>query len=308
MKQVAVVGSLNMDFVAEVSTLPQRGETLLAHSFLLTPGGKGANQAYACGRLGNHTVMLGCVGADSYGDMLLDNLEQAGVDTSHMGRLSEYSTGMALITVEGSGNNTIVVIPESNQQVTPAYIDSCRQVLAQSDMVLMQMEIPLETVVYTAKLAKELGKTVVLDPAPAPEEFPEELFSYVDILTPNETELNRLLGTRYQAFTTEELIEGAAKLHAKGIPTVVVTLGAQGAFVSNQTVQKHIPASPAIAVDTTAAGDSFAAALLQQLLAGADLATAAEYANFVSSIVVTRPGAQASIPTLEEVQQLLANR
>lgn len=249
MKQIAVVGSLNLDFVMSVPKRPEAGETLLVKDLTLIPGGKGANQACTLGKLGAKTVMLGAVGKDSYGDLLMESLQSAGVDTGWMMRCDQ-PTGMAMIQVDPQGDNSILVVQGANAQVDEAYIDRCLPALEQSDLVLFQLEIPLETVLYAAKKAKELGKTVILDPAPAPSQPLDVLFPYVDLIKPNETELAALTGT-----LPSEAPEPATKaLRNRGVPQVVVTLGAKGALVLvEKGTPQLIPAVEAPVVDTTAA-------------------------------------------------------
>ena len=300
MMKIAVIGSMNVDYSVSVAHTPVAGETILADRFQITPGGKGANQAFAVGRLGGEAVMLGAVGRDAYGDMLLDSLKSAGVDAGHVMRASDASTGMALIAVNGDGDNTIIVIPGANGLVDEAYIDSVRAVIEGCDIVVLQLEIPLPTVLYAAKLAKSLGKTVVLDPAPAASDIDPELFRYVDIATPNETELAMLTGDEG---ASGRLPEAAAALKARGIRNVIATLGERGAFLSAEDGYERLyPPTPGIrAVDTTAAGDSFTASVAISLASGQALADAIGGAMAVAEIVITRKGAQASIPTRLEL-------
>ena len=298
MKQIAGVGSLNLDFVMSVPKRPEAGETLLAKDLTLVPGGKGANQACTLGRLGAKTVMLGAVGADSYGDLLVNSLQQAGVETGWLMRSSQ-PTGMAMIQVDPQGDNSILVVQGANAQVDRAYIDRCLPVLEQCDLVLFQLEIPLDTVCYAAQKAKALGKTVILDPAPAPSQPLDQLFPFVDLAKPNETELAALTGT-----SLSDPPEQAAKLlKGCGIRQVVVTLGSKGALVLPESGSSQlIPAVEAPVVDTTAAGDAFTAAMAIGISQGARLEKAVEFANHVSSLVVSKKGAQSSIPSMEEVK------
>jgi len=302
MKKIAIVGSMNVDYSASVAHTPVAGETILADRFQITPGGKGANQAFAVGRLGGDAVMLGAVGQDSYGDMLLDSLRSADVDVRHVMRAAGCSTGTALIAVNRDGDNTIIVIPGANSLVDEAYVDSVRPVIEACDIVVMQLEIPMPTVLHTAKLAKALGKTVILDPAPASEHMDGELFRYVDIVTPNETELAMLTG---DPGASAHLSQAAAALKARGVRNVIATLGDKGAFLSTEDgFEKVYPPTPGIrAVDTTAAGDSFTASVAISLASGLPLADAISSAMAVAEIVITRKGAQASIPTKGELME-----
>lgn len=286
-----------MDMVVKVPHMPAAGETILAGNMELVPGGKGANQAYAAGRLGARVTMFGAVGSDSYADIEKNSLASAGVDTSRLLMREGKSTGLAWITVNEAGDNSIVVIPGANATVTEQDIADNEALLRDCDILLCQLEIPLKTVVYAAKRAKELGKTVVLDPAPVPQEFPEELFSYIDIIKPNETEAAQLLGASVNGYE-----EASDKLRAKGIKNVLITLGPKGAYINSETEGKHLmPVRQVPVVDTTAAGDSFTAALAVRLAAGSSVVQAVRYANEVAAIVVTRKGAQTSIPSADEV-------
>lgn len=292
-----------MDMVANVDHTPVVGETILTDKMTLIPGGKGANQAYAAGQLGANVAMLGAVGNDTYADMLLGSLNHAGVDTSAILSKDEANTGIAMISVNSDGDNCIIVVSGANGILSVADIEQNLELLKNSDIIVLQLEIPLDTVVYTAKMAKEFGKMVILDPAPVPNVFPEELYQYVDIIKPNETELSRLTGL---SCSEEGIREGAAQLREKGVKEVMVTLGEKGVFIDSEICGTHlIPAHKVEAVDTTAAGDTFTAALALKIAEGTDIVQAAGFANTVSSIVVTREGAQSSIPTLEEVEQIL---
>lgn len=303
MKKIAIIGSINADYSVSVAHTPTVGETILADRFSITPGGKGANQAFAVGRLGGDAVMLGAVGRDSYGDMLLGSLESAGVDVRHVMHAAEGSTGIALIAVNADGDNTIIVVPGANSLVDEAYIDSVRPVIERCDIVVMQLEIPMKTVLYTAKLAKSLGKTVILDPAPASVDIDAELFRFIDVATPNETELAMLTG---DPNASGHLSSAAAALKARGVLNVIATLGDKGAFLSTADgFEKHYPPTPGIrAADTTAAGDSFTASVAISLASGLSLPDAIRSAMAVAEIVITRQGAQASIPTKDELREL----
>lgn len=301
MKKVVVIGSMNMDYVINVPHAPADGETILAEKLETFPGGKGANQAYVLGKLGGEVAMLGAVGLDSPGQSLCDNLQSVGVDTSRVKRLPDMSTGMAFITVDAQGQNRIVVVQGANKAVNVPYIDAHMDLLASSDIVLLQLEIPLETVVYAAEKAKALGKVVVLDPAPARRDIPEQLYQNVDFIKPNEGELATLVGDPEAAAHLEH---SAKQLQDCGVKNVVVSLGEKGVFLRDS--QGHSASFPADSqvqvVDTTAAGDSFTAALAYGLSRDRQLAEAVDLAVRVSNIVVTRKGAQASIPYIWEVE------
>ena len=307
MKKILVIGSMNMDFVTDVPHMPAVGETILAQGLEFVPGGKGANQAFAMGRLGGDVAMLGAVGADTYGERLCENLARAGVDVSQVRRCQEAATSIAVIGVTPQGDNSIIVLPGANRTVDRAYLEEHRGLLEACDILAMQLEIPLDTVLYAAKEAKALGKTVVLDPAPAVPDLPEELFPCLDLIKPNETELSILTGRPYRP---EDLGESARALRAKGVRNVLVTLGGEGSYLLKEdgSEARFLADKTVPVVDTTAAGDSFMAGLCVGLAQGQSLEEAAGLAAAVSDIVVTRRGAQSSIPTREEVARALREK
>jgi len=297
MKKILVVGSLNVDMVVRVPHMPAAGETILAEKADTVPGGKGANQAYAAGKLGAQTIMFGAVGNDRYAEIEKKSLQSAGVDVSRLIVRADFDTGLAWITVNDAGDNSIVVVSGANKTLSEKDIADNDDLLHSCDIVLCQMEIPVQTVLCAARRAKELGKTVILDPAPVPKDFPAELYTYVDIIKPNETELSLLTGA-----ASSDYEKGTDILRSRGVKNVIVTLGGAGAFVNSETEGKHmLTVRPVPVVDTTAAGDSFTAALAVRLASGSSLLQAVRYANEVATIVVTRKGAQTSIPTAEEV-------
>ena len=304
MKKILVIGSLNIDMVMNVKKMPVAGETIIADQFSLIPGGKGANQACAIGKLGGDVTMLGAVGDDETGRILTDNLADAGVDVSHIKREKDARTGTAIITVNEEGNNSIIVIAGANHKVDKSYIDSKIDLIQASDIVIFQLEIPLETVVYAAQKAKEMGKYVILDPAPARQDIPQELYSCLDLIKPNEIELGMLLGM--DTNTKDDLEAQAIQLKSKGIDNVLVTMGGDGAFLAaeNNEISRY-PTMDVKVVDTTAAGDSFTAGVAVSLAKGEDLASAIRFADKVATIVVTRKGAQSSIPSSKEVEEFV---
>lgn len=302
MGKILVIGSLNVDMVMNVDHMPAEGETILCDKMTLVPGGKGANQACAVGHLGSDVTMFGCIGDDEYGERQIESLTQAGVNVSGIIRKPTEHTGMAFITVNSKGNNSIVVVPGANATFSPEDIDAHRELIETCEIVILQLEIPLQTVCYAAKLAKSLEKTVILDPAPVPSTFPEELYQYIDIIKPNETEMARLTG---EGCELESIRKAVGQLENKGVQNILVTLGEQGAYLKEKDKSGVlIPARKVKAVDTTAAGDAFTAALAVMLLEKKSLTEAAEFASLVSSIVVTRHGAQSSIPTIQEIKAL----
>lgn len=299
MKNILVIGSVNLDFVVSVEHTPVTGETILAGDMEMFPGGKGANQAFAIGRLGGNVSMLSAVGSDQWGDMMLSNLSGAGVDVSKCKRVTGVSTGNAWITVNRQGDNSIIVIPGANHCVTPGYIDQNLELIQACDIVIMQLEIPVETVLHIARLAKAMGKTVILDPAPAKSNLPEELYSLIDIIKPNEGELAVLTGT-----VESEYAEGARRLLAMGCKNVLVSLGEKGVYYASQDGQEALmPGRKVDTIDTTAAGDSFIAGLAVTLAGGAALEDAIAFGQDVAAITVTRKGAQNSIPSATEIKE-----
>jgi ribokinase len=296
--KILVVGSMNIDFRINVPHLVNRGETELSDKLDFIPGGKGANQAFAAGRLGIQTIMMGARGDDTYGEKLVDSLNSAGVETGRLAVRPGVSTGIAIVEVDKSGNNSIIVIPGANATVDPEYIDQNGDILQQCDIVLLQMEIPPETVLHTAEMAKKFGKTVVLDPAPVPPVMPENIYKYVDYIKPNETELQMLTGEK-------DLEKGMHKLISSGVRCVIVTTGKKGALVlekGSSTVMKY-PTPDVPVVDTTAAGDSFSAAFSVALSEGKSVEEAVKFANIVGAVVVSRKGAQTSIPDRKYVEE-----
>ena len=301
MKQAVVVGSLNLDYSIGLERMPLPGETVSADSLRLTPGGKGANQAYALGRHGCKTAMIGAVGKDDAGRLLTGNLHSVGVDVSGI-RESDTPTGQAFITVERKGENAIIILAGANGEVSADDVDRGRGLIEAADCLVMQLEIPVETVLYAARLAKSLGKMVVLDPAPAVSSLPDELFALADFVKPNETELGILTGMPTD--TVAQCEAAAMTLLQKGVGTVLVSLGSKGVLAVSEGMESLlVPAVESVVVDTTAAGDCFTAAFVSAY--DGDLKTALVYANTAASIAVSRPGAQASIPSAEEVKERL---
>lgn len=290
-----------MDIVIETPHMPKGGETISGRNVTLIPGGKGANQAYAVGKLGGDITMIGAVGRDSSGDALLENLKSVNVNVSGIRRMEEGVTGQAYITVDDHGENSIILIAGTNGLVTKELIDDHMDVLRECDIVIMQLEIPLDVVEYVKEFAVEEGKTVIVDPAPAISNIPDHFWKGIDYIKPNETELAILTGLKME--TREELVQGARMMIGKGVKNVIVTLGGDGClFVTNET-EEFFQSHKVKAVDTTAAGDSFTAAFALALSQGKEYKEAIELGQKVSSIVVTRKGAQTSIPTMGEVNQ-----
>ncbi len=300
-KTIVVVGSLNMDLVVRAPRHPQPGETLIGGDFQTFPGGKGANQAVAAARLGAQVRMIGRVGRDAFGDALLHTVRQDGVDTAFIRRDERAATGVALITLDAAGQNTIVVAPGANMQVSPQDIQDAEAAFEGADLLLMQLECPLEAVQTAAEMAHRHGLLVVLNPAPA-RPLPASLLAQTDYLLPNQPEL-RLL-----AQGEADVSAAAARLMADGVRNLVVTLGEQGALLVTAGLQEQLPAFPVQVVDTVAAGDAFAGAFCVALAEGKPPREAVVWGNAAGAIAVTRPGAQPSMPTREELIQFLKER
>ena len=299
MDNVLVVGSLNMDFAVYMERRPVAGETVMAQSMKLVPGGKGANQAYALGKLGVRTSMVGAVGTDTFGEQLLESLESVSVNTAGIKRIAGTETGKAFIEIENSGQNSISVIAGTNAAVDEALVLGRENLFAQVDAVVMQLEIPVSSVVAGAKLARKYGKIVVLDPAPARADLPNELWPLVDITKPNETELALLTGL--PTGTEDEVVTAAKFLLTKGVKAVMVTMGGDGTMLVTADKVEKFSAYKVKAVDTTAAGDCFLAAFVSRFT-GSNFDEAIDFGARAAAIAVTRQGAQTSIPTIEEVE------
>jgi ribokinase len=302
MMSIVVFGSINMDLVTRTPRLPAPGETLTAHGFVTTPGGKGANQAVACARLGATTRMVGRVGDDVFGAALRGSLGQYGVDTSFVAT-QPGASGIAAIAVSDAAENTILIVAGANGAVGQADIAALDDALDGAQVLLLQLEVPLAAVTGAARAARARGVTVVLDPAPAVP-LPDELMRLVDIITPNETEAALLTGIA--PHDDAAVVAAAAALRARGAGTAVIKLGGRGAFVDDGQSRAFIPAFPVTPVDTVAAGDAFNGGLAVGLDAGLTLAAALRLASATGAMAVTRPGAQEAMPTRAEVDALLA--
>lgn len=300
-KKILVIGSLNMDMVVTMSHLPKPGETLLGDNISYVPGGKGANQAYAGQKLGGTVKMLGKVGDDTFGPQLIHNLQAIGVDVSSIEVAKNTSTGLAVIYVDEDAQNEIVVIPGANQTCDKDYISKHVDSIKEADAIVLQMEIPHDAVYHAITLAKQHGKLVVLNPAPAPNRpLPDAILASIDYITPNETELEILTGIKVESLDN---IEKAANiLLQKGVKKVLVTCGDKGAMLVDSNGDTHFPGLKVKAVDTTAAGDCFNAAVVVALMEGNTEERAIIFANKASAIAVTRKGAQPSVPAREEVK------
>lgn len=299
-KGILVIGSLNMDMSVRMGEMPQVGETIMGDSLAYSPGGKGANQACAVGKLKGNVKMLGCIGQDEFGQAQERSLTEAGVDVTHLKKSAVQPTGTAVIYVNSHGDNSIVVISGANGDCDPEYLKEQDQLFEWCDYVLMQLEVPMETIRCAARRAKELGKTVILNPAPAPDHIDDDILKLVDYLTPNETELMRL--SKAQGEGLEAIREGAAILQRRGVKNVLVTMGEHGALLVKEGSSAVYPANKVKAVDTTAAGDCFNGAFVVGLSEGMDEGSALLFANKASAVAVTRKGAQESIPERSELE------
>ncbi|MBA5979558.1 ribokinase [Pseudomonas sp. MD195_PC81_125] len=296
---VVVIGSLNMDLVTRAPRLPKGGETLIGHSFATVSGGKGANQAVAAARLGAQVAMVGCVGNDDYGVQLRDALLAEQIDCQAVSTVAD-SSGVALIVVDDNSQNAIVIVAGANGAMTPAVIDRFDAVLQAADVIICQLEIPDATVGHALKRARALGKTVILNPAPASRPLPADWYTTIDYLIPNESEAAALSGLPVDSLEAAE--SAASQLIAMGAGKVIVTLGAQGSLFANGKDFEHFPAPKVQAVDTTAAGDTFVGGFAAALASGKSEAEAIRYGQVAAALSVTRAGAQPSIPTMSDVQ------
>jgi ribokinase len=297
-QRILVVGSSNTDMVIQTPKFPLPGETLLGGKFFMNPGGKGANQAVAASRLGGMVTFIGKTGDDVFGKQAIHLLEDEGINVDFVSTDNEQPSGVAMITVDESGENTIVVAPGSNGTLSPNDFDLSGDELNSCDIVLMQLEIPIETVEYIAKKANALNKTVVLNPAPATQ-LSDELLNALSVITPNETEAELLTGVKVK--DEETALQAATILQQKGVNTVIITLGKNGAFVLSDSFTGQIPAPKVNTVDTTAAGDTFNGALVVGLSENRDIKNTIQFACNAASLAVTKLGAQASIPTREDL-------
>jgi ribokinase len=288
-----------MDLVTRASRLPRAGETLVGQTFSTVPGGKGANQAVASARLGAEVAMVGCVGSDAYGTQLRDALQVEGIDCQAVS-IVDGSSGVALIVVDDNSQNAIVIVAGSNGQLTPASLQAFDAVLQAADVIICQLEVPMETVGYALKRGRELGKTVILNPAPASAPLPAEWYASIDYLIPNESEASALSGVTVDSLDSAKV--AATQLIKAGAGKVIITLGAQGALFTDGQVFEHLPAPKVKAVDTTAAGDTFVGGFAAALANGKREAEAIRFGQVAAALSVTRAGAQPSIPTLHDVQ------
>jgi ribokinase len=302
---ITVVGSINLDVLALTDKYPERGETIFGKKVDYLSGGKAANQATAVAKLGNAVRLVGSVGNDVYGDLLLKSLQDNGVDTTFVKRSNAFATGTAIITIDQTAENTMLVLKGANDDLLPEDVEAAFANINDSKVLLVQMEVPQETVIRAMQLAKEKGMYVILDPAPA-EGITVKALEYADVITPNQQETQYLLGTRVT--DVESALKAAKGLEKFGVKNSIIKLGSKGSVVYQGKSWEFIPSIPVDAIDTVGAGDSFAGALAVGINKGLDLLTSAKFANVVGALKVTKHGAQTGIPTLQEVQQFIKER
>ena len=301
-KHIVVVGSINTDMTVKSGKLPRPGETVLGGVFFKNQGGKGANQAVAAARLGASVRMIAKVGKDAFGEESVASLAREGVDTAGILTDAEHPSGIAMILVDDRGENMISVASGANLALTPEELGAVEEIIRSAGIVLMQLEIPMPVIEYVARMAKQHGATVILNPAPAPkQQLPPELLAHVDILIPNQTEAELISGTAVNDY--ESAAAAAGKIGQMGVRTVIITMGAHGVFGydSESGNSEIIVAKRVKATDTTAAGDCFCGALSVALNEGRPLNEALDFANRAAAISVTRRGAQPSLPYLHEM-------
>lgn len=304
---IVVVGSLNMDLVVQVPVIPAPGETVLGNNFATIPGGKGANQAVAAARLGAQVSLIGRVGADAFGEQLLANARAEGIDVTHVGVDETAASGIAMITVDATGQNSIAVASGANFRLTAVHVRRAWEQLGPVDLLVMPLETPLETIETAVSLANQSGAKVILNPAPA-QQLPAHILAGVDVLVPNEAETAQLTGLPVE--TSADTQQAARRLLELGVGHVVLTLGSRGALVLDGETGGFtaVPPYPVTVVDTTAAGDAFVAGLAVALGEGQPLVTAAQFANAVGALAVTKQGAQPGMPRRAEVETLRRDR
>ncbi|MFB9215797.1 ribokinase [Vibrio sinaloensis] len=305
MNKLVVLGSVNADHVLQVPSFPRPGETLHGRNYQVIPGGKGANQAVAAARLNADTGFIACVGDDAFGINIRENFKLDNIDIAGVKMQPNCPTGIAMIQVADSGENSICISAEANAKLTADAIESDLERIRQAKYLLMQLETPMCGIEKAAQVAKEAKTNVILNPAPA-RELPDSLLACVDVITPNETEAELLTGIVVS--DNESAQEAANVLHRKGIEIVMITLGAKGVWLSQNGRGELIAGFKVDATDTTAAGDTFNGALVTGLLEDLPLESAIKFAHAAAAISVTRFGAQTSIPTREEVDAFLAER
>lgn len=299
---LVVLGSINADHILNLNAFPAPGETVTGNQYQVAFGGKGANQAVAAGRSGASIAFIACTGDDDTGERIRKQLVSDNIDVEPVSTIAGESTGVALIFVNGEGENVIGIHAGANAALSPALVEAQQERIAQASALLMQLESPIESVLAAAKIAHQHQTRVALNPAPA-RELPDELLTLVDIITPNETEAEKLTGIAVK--NDDDAAKAAQALHNKGIKTVIITLGSRGVWASVEGKGQRVPGFKVEAVDTIAAGDTFNGALITALLEEKPLADAIRFAHAAAAIAVTRKGAQPSVPWREEIDLFL---
>lgn len=297
---VVVVGSANMDIVVSTDHFPAPGETILGKNFGMYPGGKGANQAVCSAKLGSRTYFIGRMGKDVFGDKIVESMRTHGVILDFCRFGEDESTGIAMITLDSSNQNEIVVVSGSNMKLAPLDVEEGAKAFSGSRVVLAQLEIPVDTVIRSAHMAKETGAIFILNPAPA-RVLPEEIWEYVDYLTPNVPELESLTGLTTRG--ADSVGQAANRLMERGVRSVIVTMGDKGVLLVDRDGSRAFAARKVNVVDTTAAGDAFNGALAHYLAKSEDIEEAIRFANTAAAMAVTRMGAQSSMPTAGEIHR-----
>ncbi|HEC2557905.1 TPA: ribokinase [Raoultella ornithinolytica] len=300
--KLVVLGSINADHILNLESFPTPGETVTGHHYQVAFGGKGANQAVAAGRSGADIAFIACTGDDDIGERVRRQLELDRIDVAPVRAVNAQSTGVALIFVNAEGENVIGIHAGANAALSVEQVEAEKARIAGAQALLMQLESPLESVLAAAKIAHQHQTTVVLNPAPA-RDLPDELLSLIDIITPNETEAEKLTGIRVE--NDDDAAKAARVLHEKGIGIVMITLGSRGVWVSHDGQGRRVPGFKVQAVDTIAAGDTFNGAFVTALLEGTALDEAIRFAHAAAAIAVTRKGAQPSVPWREEIDEFL---
>lgn len=300
--RIVVMGSANTDMILQMERIPRPGETILGGHFSIAAGGKGANQAVAAARAGGEVTFVARLGNDIFGQQAIEGFAQEGINVNFVLRDEQEPSGVALIFVAEDGENSIGVASGANSRLSLEDIDAARQCIETADVLVMQLETPIETVQHAAEIASAAGVPVILNPAPA-QPLSDSLLSQISILTPNESEAELLTGVSVD--NPERAREAAQVLHAKGVETVLITLGSQGAVVSSNDFSEHVPAFSVDPIDTTAAGDVYNGALAVALSEGNSLFDAAHFAGAAAALSVTKLGAQPSAPTRTEIEKLL---
>ncbi|WP_026772201.1 ribokinase [Sediminibacillus sp. JSM 1682029] len=302
---ITVVGSINIDIVAQTDRYPSRGETIFGKKIDYLSGGKGANQATSVAKLGKQVSMIGAVGNDFHGDKLVDTLKERKVNTEFIKRSQILATGTAIITIDQTAENTMLVLKSANDDLLPEDIESAFAKMAHSEVLLVQMEVPQETVIRAMELAKKRGMYVILDPAPA-EGITVKALDYADVITPNRQETKHMIGI--DVIDIETAVDAGRTFEKMGVKNSILKMADKGCVVYQNGKWEHLPSIPVTPLDTVGAGDSFAGALACAISDGYDLIEAAKFASIVGALKVTKLGAQSGIPTLEEVDAFCKER